>query len=279
MKNILVPTDFSDCAGYALEFAYCMSSIYDSDIVLFHNIHDKKGIWKSKKNDDDPGQKKEEIEKILNVEFERLLTKTPIRRDKIKTAYDNGDLVENINKAIDQYNIDFVVMGSHGASGKREFFIGSNTQKVVRAIHHPVFIVKNSVKDYKIDRVVFASDFKLTELKSLKYALKFLEPFKPVIHLVEINTPSFFNLPEYVEKEVLEDFKALCSGFECHTHYIKDNSVDAGVRNITTKLEADMIIVSNQNRHPIKQMLRGSSVEFIINHAEVPVLSIDSEDR
>jgi len=172
------------------------------------------------------------------------------------------------------YDIDFIVMGSHGASGKKEFFIGSNTQKVVRAIDCSIFVVKNSIENFQIAKTVFASNFKPSDEEPLKYALEFLKPFMPEIHLVEINTPSLITMPHYIEQEVINDFKKMCAGFKCYTHFIKDYSVDSGIRNFTKQIGADLIILSNNKNNPIKHFLRGSNVEFMVNHADVPVLSI-----
>lgn len=277
MKNILVPTDFSDCAEFALEFAFCMSEIYDANVHVLHNVAEKKGIWATTKSEKEAFHENVEIERLLKFEFSKLTESSPINKQNLKTYHTKGDLVENITQFIQEKAIDFVVMGSHGASGKKEFFVGSNTQKVVRAISCPVFVVKNSAQNFKIDKVVFASNFTLSTVASLDYALEFLKPFGPEVHLVEVNTPGYFSQPYTLEKEVLNDFKQICisRGFKCEAHFYKDLSVDAGVRHITEKLEADLIIVSNETRHPLRRFLRGSNVEFIVNHAEVPVLSID----
>ena len=41
------------------------------------------------------------------------------------------------------YEVDLIVMGSHGASGLNEWLIGSNAQKIVRLAHCPVLTIKN----------------------------------------------------------------------------------------------------------------------------------------
>lgn len=50
-------------------------------------------------------------------------------------------------------------MGSHGVSGFREMFIGSNTEKVVRFSEVPVLVVKNEITSFEVRNFVFASDF------------------------------------------------------------------------------------------------------------------------
>lgn len=275
MKNILVPTDFSDYAQYALDFATSMAKIYKANIFVFHNINEKRGFWSSQKSEKEKFHDKNVNENRLKEKFAELKASMDIDSSRVRTFYANGDLVQNIEKYIDEFEIDFMVMGSHGASGKNEYFIGSNTQKVVRSVPCPVFVVKIPIENYSIDKVVFASSFEPDQVDTLKYLLDFLKPFDPELHLVEINTSGFYSQPYILEKEVMNDFKALCKGFKCETHFYKDYSVDAGVRHITEKIGADLIVLSYQTKNPLKRIFRGSNVEFIVNHSDVPVLSIN----
>ena len=50
-------------------------------------------------------------------------------------------------------------MGSHGISGFKEMFIGSNTEKVVRTANVPVLVIKNEHENFDINNFVFATDF------------------------------------------------------------------------------------------------------------------------
>ena len=56
---------------------------------------------------------------------------------------------------------------------------------------------------------------------------------------------------------------------------IQDLSVEHGIRVFAEELGADLIAISNHERHPVRRILRGSTVEALVNHAAIPVLSID----
>ncbi len=68
-------------------------------------------------------------------------------------------LLTELLKSAEAHNADLIVMGSHGASGFQEMFIGSNTEKVVRNSDVPVLVVKREEPEFKADKFVFASDF------------------------------------------------------------------------------------------------------------------------
>src|SRR5690606_19231493 len=59
-----------------------------------------------------------------------------------------------VTKSAENNNVDLIVMGSHGASGFKEYFIGSNTEKVVRTSNIPVLVIKGEVEDFKISDFV-----------------------------------------------------------------------------------------------------------------------------
>ncbi len=279
MKNILVPTDFSACASHATYAAMELAAAYRGTLHLYSVVDSPKG-W-SEMTDGERSKHPEVIQSIHNTkvllqEWEQIAKK---KNAPIVTGWIHGDLVDQIKTYVLSHQIDFLVMGSHGASGKKDYLIGSNTQKVVRSVHIPVLIIKEKVKDYRIKKVVFASNFDTSEKKAFQYLLDFVKPFKPEIYLTQINTTSWFGQPYTLVKAAMEDFKAMCSADQpCKTYFYKDWSIDAGVRHLSEELDADMIAISNQQRHPLKRIFTGSNVEALVNHAQIPVLSIDLKD-
>ena len=278
MKNILVPTDFSACATFATKAAFDIAAYYGATVHLYTkiNIHNN---WINL-SAEEKQQYAEDRQRIHNTELllDEWKRKAIERQIPIKVNWSGGNLIENIRDYTTTYNIDFIVMGSHGMGGKNEYFIGSNTQKVVRTIHCPVLVVKGELSDHKLKKVIFASDFSEAEKKSFEYLLDFVKPFNPEIHLLEVNVSSWFGQPYALVKACMDDFKKMCGDLKCYTHFYRDWSVDAGVRNLSEEIGADLISISNTQRRPLRRMFKGSNVEALVNHANLPVLSIDFPD-
>ena len=155
-----------------------------------------------------------------------------------------------------------VVMGSHGASGKNEFFIGSNTQKAVRVVHCPVLVLKKPLGNLGFNKIVYASSFNLDEKESILRFKNFIKHFIPeVIHLLTIHTSAFFSPPYVLEKAALNDCGKLLQPFKVHNHVYRDFTISGGIQNFVAKVKPDLLVVSNHQRHPLKRMLRGSNVE------------------
>jgi nucleotide-binding universal stress UspA family protein len=265
MKNILVPTDFSACAKNATYAALDLAMSHHATLHLI-TVLNNDGT-----NASEAAQQKHNAE-ILMMEWKEIAAE---KRVNIKTEYASGNLIECIRQYIQEHHIDFVVMGSHGVSGKQEYFIGSNAQKVIRAIHSPVLIIKKKLASIRIHKVVFASNFNTTDKEPFQYLLNFVAPFHPEIHLLQINTSGWFNEPYPLVKEAMDDFKAMCGQLDCKVHFHRDWTIDAGIRHLSEGIGADLVAISNQQRHPLKRIFTGSNVEALVNHSDIPVLSID----
>jgi len=274
MKNILVPTDFSECASNATEYAIALSKILDAQIFLFTTLDIPKS-WKD-------GELSPE--QIQNIKNEKVLLQQWQKQAKeenveIKTFITGGNFLENLEQQVNEVNADFVIMGSHGVSGKQEYFIGSNTQKAVRKLHLPIIVIKNPVTDFGLKNVVFASSFNENEKVAFQYLLDFLKPFSPeTIHLLSIKTSGWFSQSRLLMEEAMKDFQEMSLMYKSNTHLLQSFSIDAGVRKFSEEINADMIAVSHLERNTLSRIFTGSNVEALVNHAERPVLCIDIKE-
>ena len=278
MKKILVPTDFSDCADSAVELGFAFAEFFDAELHLYTCIDiSSKWLRVSEKEQADL-MKEKQLEKNANTLLNVWREKATEEGIQLKTIVSAGKFLDDLEEQVQKNDIDFIVMGSHGVSGKEEYFMGSNTQKAVRKLHVPIFVIKNPLKEYAFRNVVYASSFNVSDREPFQRFLDFIKWFSPeTIHLLTINTSGWFGQPSLLMNEAMADFKEMCKhySFETQTHFYKDIGVEQGVRHFAEENNADLIAVSNHNRHPLKRIFSGSSVEALVNHCEVPVLSID----
>lgn len=273
MKNILVPTDFSIFAKYAINAAHSLAKKFNATVYVFHNVtlpHELASL---------PAEEQENHKEVLQmIHNANILLEETMKKFKGK-AYPiirKGKLIDNINQIVPEKGIDMVIMGSHGTSGKNEFFIGSNTQKAVRVVHCPVLVLKKPLEKLDFNTIVYASSFNVDERESILKFKKFIKHFIPeIIHLLTIHTSAFFGPPFVLEKAALEDCGKLLKPFKIRNHVYRDFTVSGGIQNFVAKMKPDLLVVSNHQRHPLKRMLRGSNVEALINHVDIPVLTID----
>lgn len=274
MKNILVPTDFSPCAKNAASAAYQLAQRFGATLHLLTCLNLPRN-W----------EEMSESERLNHPEVQVVIQHGEAQLSELKrwfndvpveTAWSGHNLVQSIDRYVRKNGIGLIVMGSHGVSGKSEFFIGSNTQKVVRTVHCPVLVVKNPMEKIDFQRVVFASNFTEHDLPAFTYFKDFIKHFVPEIHLVSVHT-SPFDAPYPVLLESMKPFQEACKPLICKPHVYRDLSIEEGIRSFARELDAHLITISNHERHPLKRMIAGSNVEMLVNHADLPVLTIDFE--
>lgn len=273
MKSILVPTDFSACAANAVDTAMQLAKRFEATVHLYSRI-DLPRNWETMTSTERE-HNSEALQTIENAKtlMENIREKYP--EATIETALSGGKLIENIKDFVNKYGIDLIVIGSHGARGKNEFFIGSNAQKVIRLVHCPVLVIKEKLENVDFRKVVFASSFNQNEQETFLRFKDFVKDFSPEIHLLAIQTSSLFDRPYMVLQEAMEDFQKLAEPLNSTVHISQNFSVDSGVRFAAKEIGANLIAVSNHHRHPMIRIFAGSNVEALVNHSNLPVLSID----
>ena len=271
MKKILVPTDFSKSAENALKVAAQIAKNNNGEVFLLHMLelpmtgndaisvaHDIPELMFFK------NAAIAKLDALMEVDYLKGLTVTKIIQFELA--------FEGIIKTGESHNIDLIVMGSHGASGFQEMFIGSNTEKVVRNSNVPVLVIKHEDNNFKPEKFVFASDFSDEIKKPFEKVVAFANKFNSHLHLVNINTPNNFKSTKVAQKnmdEFMKDFDIK----NYTTHIYNDINVEKGILHFAKSIDADLIGMSTHGRKGISHFFNGSISEDLVNHAKRPVVT------
>ena len=140
IETILCPTDFSEYSNFAIPYAVSLARIYQAKIILLH------------------------VTDLSVQRPEALLEKFPDPRfyhddaDKIQIEKIVGRDVEPENTVVrlaEEYQVDLIVIGTHGARGMRRVQIGNTVEEVVRRVATPVLTIT-----HPIHKAVFPRRFK-----------------------------------------------------------------------------------------------------------------------
>ncbi|MGY5849081.1 universal stress protein [Salegentibacter sp. F14] len=275
MKRILVPTDFSDQAENALKVAAQLARKFDSEIYLLHMLELPLQLI-------DPVQGSNAhnlpesifFMKLAHQRFSNLMSKPYLKDLKVKETVLFHQAFEGIKEVSEERECDIIIMGSHGASGFKEMFIGSNTEKVVRSSTVPVLVIKKEEHEFKVEDFVFATDADEANRHTLTQAREIAKKLSANLHLLFINTPNNF----ITTKEAYEMLERFTTGSEVNVDQIKmhvynDTSVEKGILNFARNLDAGLIGISTHGRKGIAHFFNGSVSEDLVNHANRPVVT------
>ena len=271
MKKILVPCDFSDPAKQAYLIALDIASKTDAEIFVVRAF-DVPFIYESF-NAPNPFYLNpdllQELEDDAIISFEKLKT-LHTRQEGIRFKGIQGPVTPTILSFIDQEHIDLVVMGTHGTSGIAGYFIGSNTEKIVRSSPVPVIAVRTAVKLASIKNIVFATTLQMNEVAPVTKLKELQSFFDATLHLLLVNTP--VNLKRTKdEKAVMEEYVEQYKIQNCTMNIRDDFNEQDGIMSFAQEINADMIAMTTHGRRGLAHFFLGSVTEDVVNHASCPI--------
>lgn len=266
MKNILVPCDFSKPAVSAFRFALDIAAqsrgtVHLLNVIELPVLHDTV------------------IMPVLSFEqafFQELNAKSKDEMEKLEQNYNaaNQDVVKEIKfgpvhytilNYINDNRIDLVVMGTHGATGLKEFLTGSNAEKIVRTSPVPVIALKDFYKG-PIKNIVFPNTLETENQEELVMKVKELQHFfQATLHIVWINTPLNFE-SDLVTRKRLQDFANRFMLKDYAIHVFNHPDSEMGILHFTEMINGDMIAMGTHGRKGLAHVLKGSLAEDIVNH-------------
>ncbi|MEM9143177.1 MAG: universal stress protein, partial [Bacteroidota bacterium] len=270
MKNIIVPVDFSEQSEYALKVAASLAKKHGSEILALHMLELNQAIITSSE-----GFHPEQtvfLIKLAEKRFSKFLDKPYLDGISITPIVKHFKVFSEVNEIAEKHNADLIVMGSHGSDGLMEIFVGSNAEKVVRNAHIPVLVVKDDIPNFKVDRFVFASDFKEEGLLAFNKARNFAKMLGAKLDLVYINTPGDNFLSTQDSYANINGFLAQ-AGSADEVEIYNDYSVEKGVLHYSDAKGADIIGIPTHGRKGLAHFFMGSIGEDIANHSKIPVVT------
>ena len=268
MKKILVPTDFSKNANNALRYAINVANHFEAEIHLV-NVYEVRSTTGSFKSIED--FMKEDAEKGLSKTIKEIETSlhrtTSIRGRAIK-----GLAIDTICSIAKNEKMDLIVMGTQGASGLKEIFLGSNAAGVMKNTTVPLIAVPNEYKYRSIKEILFPVDSGIVaDADVLNPLTELAKAYHAKVKVFHLET----------EKEVV----GVDPGIEYslkdveHTIHSEPSAVDINQTiNFEAKREGiDLICMIRRERGFWENLFHRSVTQKEIFHSPVPLLILHSE--
>lgn len=278
MKNILFPSDFSPNADNALNFAVEIARKVQGNLVLFH-AYSVQLI--------DPNMPAEiylsayqEEEKVAKENLESL-SKKIIDANKstdgknvftTEAIVTQGLVVDEILSLIDDFKIDLVVMGTHGASGIAELILGSNTASVIEKSPVPVLAIPQNAISSGINNIVYAYDDIKSGLPSFQRLLEFAKIYDAQITLLHIIESS--NNTEELNKQEFQKIKQNVAYDKISLELVKEENVLEGINDYVNSNNVDVLAMAIKKRTLLDKIFNRSLTKKMAYHTKIPLLAL-----
>jgi nucleotide-binding universal stress UspA family protein len=269
MKKILVPTDYSDCANNAIGVAKEIAARSGASLYLIHLeevVPEVAHVMNHSTLEDNPhhvGHARLQLQSLVDS----------IEKDgvKAKAVFVPHEGREGIEDYVKPFDIDFMVMGSHGATGIREFIIGSKTQKVIKHSTVPVLVVKHAHKNFQPKRILFASTFREDVSKPLREVAAFAKLWNAELELVFLNMLSHLIEENEAKRLMIKQMNPI-SDISYSLNISETNDEEWGISKFARRVNADVIAVVFDTHTGFNRLFNSSVAEKLINHESIPVL-------
>ena len=272
MKRILVPVDFSEQAEHAVKTAAQLAKRSKGKIYLLHMISLPSNQTDIEFSSSASNPAKVLYLKKIHERFGSIMAADYLKGIEVQEEVRFHKTFLGIIEYSKELDVDLIVMGSHGATGLKEMFIGSNTEKVVRNSDVPVLVVKKGITIKKIEKFVFASDFSEEVKPSFGRFLTFAKKFNANVDLLFVNTVHNFETTNDTGKRLRE----FILEFDMPKHTLNiynDTSIERGILNFAKEVNADIIALNTHQRSGLSSMFNDSISEDLVNHALRPVVT------
>jgi nucleotide-binding universal stress UspA family protein len=255
MTRILVPTDFSANADQAIDFAVQLALKKGKKIDLLHTYEKPETGSGFMINIADI--LKEDAERDMKSLLDRMLAKYPEIEFQSKIAY--GDLSKTISKL--KKNFDLVVIGTKGATGAKEIFIGSNATNIIDDCAIPTIVVPEEASTLMPSSMTIALDMKPISDEIFDRIKLFNKDLGLGIDFVTVNN------------KVTEKQETLELPFEnAAINFLENENIELALVEYMEHKNAAILTIINRKRTFFKSLFHKSISKSAVMHFNAPML-------
>jgi len=274
MKKILFPTDFSNVANNAFVHALGLAKLVHGELILLHTYE-----LPIVDNQFAPQNYKEVFDSLELSNFDRFKDEIPKLRDiaaahnfediKMSHMLMDGDLIYNVKEIIKSETIDFVVMGTSGASGWKEMFLGTNTGEAIANLSVPVLSIPETAKYSKIETIGFTTRFREKDKAALSKVIKIAKAAGAMVKCLYVETKNSDNT-EATYKDWEDHFKDEPVQF----FIIPSEKVNETIEEFIVHQDIDVLAMLTYKRSFFQWLFTTSFTEKMSYHCNIPILAL-----
>ncbi|WP_426061945.1 universal stress protein [Hymenobacter sp. B1770] len=286
MKNILVPTDFSAESHHAYEVALQLAQQTGGSVTLLHVLEAPESATPNFSTFGGPVNGAElpnstgGMDQLFTI---KLMEVTKRRMHQLKEeaatlvpGVSVQDTVEvsrigtGILTAVEKYDIDLVVMGAQGHGAIEGFFVGSNTERIIRLAPCPVLSVKHPQSGFDVRNIVFPSDFTEEAAAAIEGLRQVVAAFpNATLHLLYVasntdGTTAEQHIQVFAERVGLTNYKI---------DVVNAVRTSTGIEQFAQQVKADLVVIPTHARTGLSRLLQTSIAETVATSAFPPVLT------
>jgi nucleotide-binding universal stress UspA family protein len=294
INTIVCTTDFSDFSNRAIPFGVALAKEFGAKLYLCHVI-DLSSVAMYGEGFSDPLMLESKITDYAHEHLQDLIGDADIDWESLTSVGHTADEIAHIAK---EKAADLVVSATHGRSGLKRLLLGSVTERLMRTLPCPMYIVRSLEREpaapvmaeMKLKRILVGCDFSTDSDLAVQYGFSLAQEFQTELYLAHVLEPTVYKdmltraagasdsdqeglrdqLTRKLEGMVPKGARQWCipetlllAGHPCDelTKYAVVNKMD-------------LIVLGVRGHSVMESLLVGSTTDRVVRQAPCPVLSV-----
>jgi nucleotide-binding universal stress UspA family protein len=294
IRTIVCTTDFSDFSNRAIPFGVALAKEFGAKLYLCHVI-DLSSVAMYGEGFSDPLMLESKITDYAHEHLQDLIGDMDIDWESLTSVGHTADEIAHIAK---EKGADLVVSATHGRSGLKRLILGSVTERLMRTLPCPMYIVRSLERDpaapimaeMKLKRILVGCDFSTDSDLAVQYGLSLAQEFQTELYLAHVLEPTVYKdmstqvagasdsdreglrdkLARKLEGMVPEEAKQWCTP---ETVLLAGHPSDELTKYAVVN-KMDLIVLGVRGHSVMESLLVGSTTDRVVRQAPCPVLSV-----
>lgn len=127
-------------------------------------------------------------------------------------------------------------------------------------------------------KIVIPTDFSECANNAVEAGIELAKKMKAEIHLLYVNMP--FQFKETDEIEIaMQNFHKKCPRGTCSINIYNALNEERGIQKFAEKINADVIALTTHGKTGFIKMIAPSITESLVNHSNIPILSVNIKSK
>lgn len=281
MKRILLPTDFSENAYNAISYAVQLYRDIECEFYILHT-YTPATISSGSMMDTHT------VLAIYEIEKETANSNLKALKEKIEKTFHNANhtfitisafnlLIPEMKELIEENNINLAIMGTKGATGAKEVFLGTHTMYAIKKLKIPVIAVPSDFKYQKPKDILFPTDYKIKKSnRYLELVRAICEEHNSKLHFLN----AYYHLPLQEKQKRVKVFLDAFFIDNAHQFHIEEDEdlIDL-IEAFESKNKINFLVMIHNKHSFFENLLFRPVINKMVYHTNVPFLVIPSEER
>lgn len=278
LKNILLPTDFSENAKNAIPYAIDLIKKNNAKLSLLHvyniPLMAPTDIFTTSDNIMTYSIT-EDVRKLSSDKLKKIINNNQLSGIKHRCFIREGDVQNKIIKIIKKEAIDVIVMGTKGESTKRDLFMGSITKAIIQHATCPILVIPEKATFNTISKIVYATDLQQDESNMINYLVEFAKMYNANLVILHIDHDE--NIKKW-SIDLLKDIINKSNYPKIDYKEIVLNDVVEGINNYVAEFKPDILSMTTNITTLFDKIFHKSLTKELLLHTHIPLLTFNRKN-